>query len=286
LLALSILVAATSGACPETCRAAEDWRPGTAMRSSMVRLLAAASIVVDKTEYGFAETAYLGAFLREGRYSFMTMTLNEGVDYAFIGAGNDPARDLDIIIEDRLGRVVAQDVRDDAAPILEFRPARTQTYTLKLRLHAATAPCFCGMVLMKRGGWTVPVRNLDVAMDNMLAQCENVATQRAAKFLDVPGEWAVIGTILRPGASNTFTDIRLGDGRRVVTSGGDTVARDIDLAIFEDAKTPRVLDKDEDDDARPMVQCNASDDRRYGILIKNVKSDGGSLAMTALLDVQ
>jgi hypothetical protein len=105
--------------------------------------------------------------------------------------------------------------------------------------------------------------------------------------MDVPGEWAVIGTILEEGKSSVFTDLRLGSGRRAVTSGGDTVTRDIDLAIFEDNKgnATRILDKDEDKDAAPLVQFSAVSSKRYGILIKNAKSNGGTLIMTALLDV-
>jgi hypothetical protein len=268
-------------------RAADEWTPGQNMRSSMVRLLAPVSTIVDKGEYGFSQTAYLGALLRPGGFSFLATTLNAGTTYLFIGAGSQPARDLDIVIEDDAGRVVASDVRADAIPMVWFTPGRTGRFTLRLKLAAANGACFCGMTLLEKGGgWQIPARNLDAAMDNMIAHCEGVASQRAAKFLDVPGEWAVIGTILREGKSEIFSDIRLGQGRRVIVAGGDTVTRDIDLAVFEDGPKRSILNADEDADASPLVQCVADAEKRYGVVIRNAKSDGGTMIMTALLDVQ
>jgi hypothetical protein len=271
---------------PQSLLAADKWTPGQNMRSSMIRLLAPVSTIVDKKEYGFSQTAYLGAFLRPGGFSFLRTTLTAGTAYLFIGAGNQSARDLDILIEDESGRVVAKDVQVDAVPMVFFTPDQTRPYTLKLHLPAATAPCFCGMALLQKGGgWNVPAGNLDAAMDNMIAHCEDVATRRAAKFLDVPGEWAVIGTILKEGKQNIFSDLRLGTGRRAVVAGGDTATRDIDLYIFRDGLKPKLLDADKDDDASPLVHCVADAAERYGVLIQNSKSDGGTMIMTALLDI-
>ncbi|HKI19611.1 MAG TPA: hypothetical protein VKA15_17120 [Isosphaeraceae bacterium] len=267
-------------------RVAGGWGPGQFMRESMIKLLAPALQIIGATRFGFSQPAYLGACLQPGRFSFLTTTLTRGRTYAFLGAGNHTAQDLDIIIEDASGKVVAQDVDDNATPRVQFTPSRTGRYTLKLKLHDAIAPSFCGMVLLRQNGWTVPARNLDIAMDNMLAHCQNVATRRAAKFLDLPGEWAVVGTIIEPGKSSTFTDIRLGSGRRAITSGGDSVTRDIGLEVFEDGATPRlVLDTDQGEDAAPVVQCTASSFKRYGLEIKNPRFEGGTMIMTALLDV-
>jgi hypothetical protein len=71
-----------------------------------------------------------------------------------------------------------------------------------------------------------------------------------------------------------------------MTSGGDTVTRDIDLEVYEDGTSPKVvLGKDEAKDAAPLVGCEADPSKRYGLVIKNVESQGGTMIMTALLDV-
>ncbi len=285
LSALAFLVVALPPSGQATCRAQEEWTPGFYMKESMVRLLAPASEITKSSDYGFWDTAYLGAFLRPGGFSYLTTTLEQGQSYAFVGAGNEPTRDLDVIIEDEQGRVAAEDVDESTTPVVVFQPTRTGRYTIKLLLYDAEAPCFCGVALLKKNGWSVPVENLDVAMNNVLARCDNVARQVPSRFLETPGEWAVIGTILREGASQTFYDINLGSGRRVVTSGGDTVTRDIDLQVYQDGSNPTVLDVDTDPDAAPLVECVASQASRYGVTITNAASNGGTLIMTAILDV-
>jgi hypothetical protein len=285
IFTFSMLLALVPAGSP-VCQAADKWRPGQNMKQSMIRLLAPTSVLLEKSDYGFTQTAYLGAFLHPGNFSYMTTVLNAGQSYGFIGAGDNDVRDLDIIIEDESGKVVAEDVKDDATPVVQFTPRKTQRYKIKLKLQDARVACFCGMVWLRKGGWSVPVRNLDVAMDNMLNHCENVASQRSARFLDVPGEWAVIGTIIEEGKTHIINDIRLGTGRRAVTSGGDTVTRDIDLALFEDGPSPKIISKDQDDDASPLVQCVATKTKRYGLIIKDAKSNGGTLIFTAILEVE
>lgn len=285
MAALAFLIVALPPSGSATCRAQQGWTPGYYMKESMIRLLAPASEITSGSDFGFWDTAYLGAYLRPGGFSYLTTTLEAGQTYAFVGAGNEPTRDLDLIIEDEWGQVVAEDVDESIAPVVVYQPARTGRYTIKLKLYDATTACFCGVALLKKNGWTVPVENLDVAMENVLARCDNVASQVPARFLQVPGEWAVIGTILREGASQTFYDISLGSGRRAVTSGGDTVTRDIDLQVYLDGSNPQVLDDDSDPDAAPLVECVASSSSRYGIVIKNAASNGGTLVMTAILEV-
>ena len=97
--------------------------------------------------------------------------------------------------------------------------------------------------------------------------------------------WAVIGTILKQEGFRSFSDIRLGSRRIAITSGGDTMARDIDLAIFRDMGELELISKDTDDDPSPLIECVASSKFAYTLSIKNAKSNGPTLIMTALLDV-
>ena len=284
-LAAAAVVIASIQFLPASSRG-EGWGPGDSLKQSMIRLLASASVIVQNSDYGFMETAYLGAFLQPGSFSFLTMTLSEDEEYAFLGAGNQKNMDLDIVVEDEQGNSVVHDVKDNDAPVVIFSPPRTGRYHLKLKLFRSKNACFCGMVLLKKNGWNVPVKNLDVAMNNMLRQSELIASQRPTKFADVPGEWSVVGVIIKPGESAGFQDIQLGTGRRAFTSGGDTVCRDIDLAAFEDGASRKILDADLDGDATPLVQFDAFAAKRYSMIVKNVNSNGGCLIMTALLEIE
>ena len=278
--------AALTSALPLVARGQDDWRPGAYMRESMIKILAAAAVVQKDTDFGFWDTCYLGAFLRQGNHSFLSTTLEQGKTYAFIGAGNKQALDVDIIIEDEQGEIVQQDVADGAVAAVAFTPQTTQIYTIRLKLHQATEPCFCGMALMKKGGWDIPVQNLDQAMDRVLRSCENIARQTPIKFLDMPGEWAMSAQVVRPGQTGGFTDIRMGTGRRILTCGGDSTIEDIDLWLYDHANPGTALKLDTDPDPVPFVDYRTTADKRYGFLTKNVKSRGPGLIMTAQLHAQ
>jgi hypothetical protein len=139
------------------------------------------------------------------------------------------------------------------------------------------------MALLRTGGWNVPVSNLDRASNKVIQYCENIAAQTRVKFLEEPGEWAMIGSILEEDEIQTLSDMRFGTGRRIITSGGDTCTRDINLEVFGDWKGYPILGSDYDSDARPIVECNSSYNMRYGIHIINARSEGATLILTAIL---
>ncbi|MEL7266339.1 MAG: hypothetical protein AAFP69_16220, partial [Planctomycetota bacterium] len=134
---------------------ADDWGPGEAMAQSMLINLALGRAASEKGSLGFSDTCYLGAFLSPGNNSYMTMTLEGGRLYAFVGA-TDVDADLDILIERESGGIVAKDTKTDNVPIVTFTPPSTGLYTVRLKLYSADQARFCGMMLLQDGGWTVP----------------------------------------------------------------------------------------------------------------------------------
>ncbi|MEM7453365.1 MAG: hypothetical protein AAF456_03310 [Planctomycetota bacterium] len=261
-----------------------SWNPGVHMAESMVLTLAHGKKVEEETDYGFCETCYLGAFLQPGNYSYMTMTLEQGQSYAFFGSTAGENTDLDIIVLDEYGNTVAEDTLTDNVPAVEFTPTVTARYEIRLKLYSGDEGEFCGMTLMRKGGWSVPIDNLATATSRTLEYCERVAAQVPARFLQEPQEWAMIGTIMTEGAESGYSDMRLGNGRRAIVACGDKHTRDIDLTVSQDS--PYVeIDSDTETDANPLLDFEASGFMRYSLNIKNYESSGATLVMSAILDI-
>lgn len=263
---------------------ADDWSPGDGMAATMAINLALGKAIEEKSSFGFCDTCYLAAYIEPGNYSFITTSLEGGRTYLFGGAVSKE-NDLDIIILDSEGSVVARDSKADNVPIVEFTPPDTGLYTIRLKLFSASGGRFCSMILMQRGGWTLPVENLSRAGQVMLGRCRNVARQAPACFHKEAGEWAVIGRVLNRGDVAMYSDLRMGTGRRVVVAGGDSKTRDIDLALFEDVSSGEALDTDTLPDDDPVLDARTRSEKRYRLLLENAASDGATVVMTALLNV-
>ena len=282
LIRLSVCALAILVCSPSFCQA--DWPPGRHMAESMAINLGLGANIEKNSNYGFHDTCYLGAFIRPGNNSFLTMQLDAGQDYLFTGAVHQGC-DLDIIVEDSSGRVVARDTKADNIPIVVFAPNYTDKYTVRLKLHSAAQAQFCGMVLLKKGGWSIPVANLGTAGESILELCQQIARKRNTRFLEVPGEWALIGQVMKSDTSTTFSGIRLGGGRRAMVAAGDNNSDDIDLVVSRDAKFPAQLISDTQRDNIPLVDLQANETSSYSVETRNVRSSGATIIMTALLDI-
>ncbi|MEY3173686.1 MAG: hypothetical protein RLZZ436_1600 [Planctomycetota bacterium] len=281
---LQMVLATLMAVCTGTAVNAEDWAPGEGMEATMAVNIALGKTIEGKSDYGFCDTCYLAAYIQPGNFSGITTDLQGGRTYLFGGAVGE-GNDLDIIIVDSSGDEVARDTKTDNVPIVEFTPSFTAKYTIRLKLYSAGGGRFCSMVLMQKGGWTLPMENLSRAGDVMLNRCRNVARQVPACFLEETGEWAVIGRVLNEREAAVFTDMRFGGGRRVVVAGGDVKTRDLDLGLFENGDGGAALDTDTLPDDEPILDARTSSGQRYRLMIENAKSDGPTVVMTAILDV-
>ena len=262
-----------------------DWQPGEGMAASMAINLLLGKQIEENSELGFCDTCYLGAYIRPGDNSWFQMPLEGGVQYVFAGAV-DKKCDLDILIEDSRGRQLAADDATDNVPVVRFTPPSTQVYKMRLKLYSAPGSRFCGIVLLKEGGWTLPIENLGASAAQMLSRCEQVSSVAAAKFLDVSGEWAVIGSVCRNGGSAGWSDMKFGTGRRVVVTGADVHSRDTDLQLRKDGGSNSVVDTDADGDNQPVLEFRSQGSDRYSLLIENARSSGATIIMTALLEIE
>jgi hypothetical protein len=91
------------------------------------------------------QLSFGGGWLKQSKEwtSLFTITLEAGKDYRFVVEGDDDARDIDLQLMDPAGKVVAIDVRLPPTSEVNYRPAKTLPYVVRVRLYASrnNLPC-------------------------------------------------------------------------------------------------------------------------------------------------
>jgi hypothetical protein len=285
VLALVVVGASTGQA---RAQAPMRWVPGERMTEALTRLMGTVRDVSNKGPYGYDRGVCLMAgFFSEGQTGTFKRHLVKGQQYAFFAAGESSARGIHLEVEnDEYRLVVSKDQRGAAQPVIQFTAPFTGTYTMRARLVNATHASFVGVAVLRRGGFNVPVVNLAEATAGLIEEGKRVdaGTNAPVTFLATPGQWAVHGAVLDEGESYTVTGIQLGGmGRRVFLARGDDNATDIDLWAFDERGNE--IGKDVLVNARPIVDIFALFRPSHGMKVKNVRSRGRSLVLSAILVV-
>jgi hypothetical protein len=96
------------------------------------------------TENGYARAA--GPFaggLPEGRGRRFTVMLRAGQDYRIVGVCDSRCGDLDLRLYAANNQLIAQDVLNDAVPVIHVRPVSTGNYDIEAVMsHCTEAPCW------------------------------------------------------------------------------------------------------------------------------------------------
>jgi len=81
--------------------------------------------------------------LNQARANRHTIMLRAGQDYRILGVCDERCRDLDLRLFLNGDQLVAQDVLDDAVPIIHLRPAVTGNYEVEaIMARCGAAPCW------------------------------------------------------------------------------------------------------------------------------------------------
>ena len=84
--------------------------------------------------------------LKNNYYEDLTIKLQPGTSYAFMGVCDQDCRDIDLRLFDPDGDEVASDVRNDDWPIVSVMPSYTGTYTLRVEMASCSKdPCYYGI---------------------------------------------------------------------------------------------------------------------------------------------
>ncbi len=88
--------------------------------------------------------------LDSGDAAEIEFVLYSGITYIFVGACDVDCSDVDLILRDASGAVVASDTAMDDVPVVTFEP-RAGTYTITVRMAACSAePCRYGVAAFAR----------------------------------------------------------------------------------------------------------------------------------------
>lgn len=81
-----------------------------------------------------------------------TVQLQAGKRYRFLAAGDVDAKDVDLEVQDANGRIVASDTATNPEAVVEYTPANTARYTVRIRLYASdnNLPCVCLAIVMSK----------------------------------------------------------------------------------------------------------------------------------------
>jgi hypothetical protein len=100
-----------------------------------------------------------GGWLNQGENNWVklyTLPLKAGARYRFMASGDADTLDLDLRVQNRDGRTVAEDVGTAPEAVVDYRPDATGPYLVSLRLYDSNrevgkkVPCMCLAVVMIR----------------------------------------------------------------------------------------------------------------------------------------
>ena len=263
-----------------------QWMPGVYMKQATTRTLATAKLMESMSStLGFNNgLCFIGTLLKaNGGSSSITVHLEGGTKYVFVGGGDDDVTDIDIAISNSYGTVLASDTKNDNYPIVEFTPTYTGTYTLKL-LNYTPKLAFCALAVLQEGGVGLPVDNLDDTIDKIFHLCRNVnnGTSNKVWFLDEDNQWCFYGYVLANTDYQTVNHIKMGSGTHYVMAAADGNASDIDACVMNAAAEVE-YSCDKEPDATPIVKYNTNGYSDYGIKVTDAKSDGKTFVLACIL---
>ncbi len=263
----------------------------TCMTKAMARVASAVRLVSDKSQFGYQKgLSLLGAYIRQGAECTITLPLQKGEAYAFVGAGDDDVKILNIVVEDdATGDVVAKDEDTEKFAMVIFEPNKTGKYRVKLRflkgsvLDGTKVPSFCGLGILRKGGWDVPTSNLVDAVGRCMAKVQSLAAPGLAHhFLDIPNQWSFFGGVANEGSEMTLNKMTLGAGSHLFCAASDTHANAIKFSLLNDQED--VIKEDAYDDTFKIFAASTVGSKTYGLRLINKDSKSPSMIVGVVLD--
>jgi hypothetical protein len=263
------------------------WRPGSFMAMALEKLLLTATRVDMTTDFGFDDkgSTVAAGFLRPEHPQFFSRPFEAGKTYAVIGAGATEAN-IDIVVTDPNGQVIAADTDQDGNPTVTFTAPADGNYKIQLSV-INQAEDFGAVVIMQDGGLRIEAEMLQKVFQRLLdsgafasAKIQERGYPNGLVFHE--NDWAVQGTVLYPGEAIRQRGISLGGRSAVFAAVSHEESFNIDLEVI-DANTGETS-ADHEPDSNPIVIIDSPDpNTTHDLRVIYGAGDSGTLATSLIM---
>jgi hypothetical protein len=267
----------------------DQWNPGYYMAITLTKLLSFANYVMEDTKYGLDGDAscLFGGYLTSSAPLHFSRTLKGGREYAVFGAGTNED-DINVVISDSNGNIVAQDVRDDSQPVATFTPPADGQYKIQLVLAGPGTETFGGLGIAVADGFRVPPDMMQTVFQNLLNKAIKVSNFFAENgaggvvFMDSPGDWAMQATILNPKESITQNGIDIPANRAAVfLAVGHDNTYDIDTQVEDKGDGQKWTDTEKD--GEPVLVVEPGGARQVSFTVQLSEAPEATLGTSLIL---
>jgi hypothetical protein len=270
-----------------------DWKPGSYMAKAVGDVVSWSQKAASATGLGFdgAGPCIMAAFMERRGEVMMNRWYEPGATHVVVALGSIGAKDLDLIVEDEDGRLIARDSEVDRNPTVEFTVDRAGAYRVRaVMADVESSGAFVAMAFLTSdtSGYQIPAEKFAESFTAALSHAEYASTRIATStrygglvFHANRQDASFYSDVLKSGETTQYTGIDL-DGPSVVLAGCDSDCSDIDIVV----EGPGGPWSDTDSDARPTVIVPIDSPGKF--TVKVIRKDRGDpcLVTTMILRLQ
>ncbi len=268
----------------ETAQAQETastWTPGTFVAQSLNSCFDAGQVFLTEADYGYDDDgiSLVGTYMQPYEYYSLTKFFDQKESYIIIAAGDEDATDVDLRILNANSEVIAEDNETDRIAIVEFTPRLGADFMIEVELYDANVASFVSFIILRKGGWTIPRSDFEIAQNALMRHCETInqgldAQGRYLKFNDGAGHACLFGGLIPGDGGTLLTNLSLGEGDAKLVAAGDSDVEDIDLVLYDENYNEMSADRLLN--AQPVIDYFTLENDRYHVELLNEAAEGST----------
>ncbi|BCM94006.1 hypothetical protein IAD21_05901 [Abditibacteriota bacterium] len=173
-----------------------------------------------------------GAYLKVGNENTLDTQLQAGRSYFFIGAGDDYVKNVDVLITNTKGRVLAKDIEGGKEAGVLFKPKYSGPYKVILRLKAGDRFGLCALACLKRpDGWVLNRTQFLKMTDVFKSDIEGCwKSYKGGRFLR-NGQWCLVMGVVPQGRPLSWNH-KIPPGLLAIKTAQVGSSRELNLYLF------------------------------------------------------